>query len=108
MQYGLKLSIDKKIKKLLKGSGFETLFEYSPWHGKPRSATHYRPLMDALYQCFDKDDNTFNLGQTKIYFGLEDVFMITGLPIDGEPVSIGEVTKEECLELVGIPPSDTN
>ncbi|WJX94442.1 Ulp1 peptidase [Trifolium repens] len=34
--------------------------------------------------------------------------MITGLPIDGEPVSIDQVTKEECLELVGIPPSRDN
>jgi hypothetical protein len=34
--------------------------------------------------------------------------MITGLPIDGEPVSIDQVTKEECLELVGIPPSHDN
>jgi hypothetical protein len=108
MQYNLKLPLHKKIEEHLKGYGFETLFEYYLWFGKTRSATHYRPLMDALCQCFNKDDNTFNLGQTKIYFGLEDVFMITGLPIDGEPVSIDQVTKEECLELVGIPPSRDN
>ncbi|WJX94441.1 Ulp1 peptidase [Trifolium repens] len=34
--------------------------------------------------------------------------MITGLPIDGEPVSIDQVTKEECLELVRIPSSCDN
>ncbi|GAU25616.1 hypothetical protein TSUD_49680 [Trifolium subterraneum] len=108
MQYALKLELDKQITKHLKGSGFEKLFGYFPKHGKVQSVTHYRPLMDALCQCFDKDNNTFDLGQTKIYFGLEDVFMITGLPIDGEPVRIGEVTKEECLELVGIPPGHNN
>ncbi|MCI29219.1 serine/threonine-protein phosphatase 7 long form-like protein, partial [Trifolium medium] len=109
MKYCLKLSLHKKIKSLLKGSSFENLFECFLKYGKLRSVTHCRALMDALYKCFDQEDNTFNLGQTKIYFGLEDVLMIIGLPIDGEPVTrIYDITKEECRELIGITPDTSN
>ncbi|KAL5052975.1 hypothetical protein RYX36_033657 [Vicia faba] len=103
----LDFDLHKRIKYLLKGSGFDMLFQNIIKHNKNRGVKYCRPLMEALIQCFDHEDNTFNLGQTKIYFGLEDVLMITGLPIDGKPVTFSENFNDiECLELFGFPSDD--
>lgn len=45
-----------------------------------RKTKHCQPLMNALVERFEAKNNTFNVGQTQIYFGLEDVLIIIGLP----------------------------
>ncbi|MCH80816.1 serine/threonine-protein phosphatase 7 long form-like protein, partial [Trifolium medium] len=105
----LEFNLPKKTASRLRGSGFDKLFKVILKNKKPRKIKYCRPIMDALLSSFDPEDNTFNLGQTKIHFGLEDVFMITGLPIDGEAVTEPEIiTSKECEDLIGITPNNSH
>lgn len=69
---------------------------------------HVKPLLRALFDVYDIQNGAFQIGQSSIYFGLEDVLMITvltGLPIDGRPFMVnGIVTYEDCLSLIGVSP----
>ena len=42
-------------------------------------------LLNLLVELYDVDSGLFIFGRHKLYFGLEDIYLITGLPIDGEP-----------------------
>jgi len=55
MMFSLNFPIHNKIKSLLKGSGFDELFEYLLKYGRLQSVKHCRPLMGALHKCFDRE-----------------------------------------------------
>lgn len=59
-------------------------------------------LLSVHSQLYDVDTGAFIIGQNNIYFCLEDVLMITGLPIDGKPVVGKTVTREECETFIGV------
>ncbi|KAI9113735.1 hypothetical protein K1719_014986 [Acacia pycnantha] len=71
---------------------------------------HLRSLLRALINAYEITDGCFHIGQNRLYFGLEDVLMITGLPIDGKPVIFEDntqyLTEDEVFELVGVLPEE--
>ncbi|KAK1395789.1 hypothetical protein POM88_005652 [Heracleum sosnowskyi] len=44
------------------------------------------------------ENGTFKCNGELLYLGLEDVFYITGLPVDGSPIVCGEFNQEKILE----------
>lgn len=94
-----------KVRHKLKGSGFDLMFDMA------HKVSIIKPLLVALVRRYDPKSGLFELGQQKnikLLFGLQDVFRITGLPIDGKPVCLdtkyvkklgaGEFTKLTGLE----------
>ena len=48
---------------------------------------HSSPFLEALVDCYNPVDMNFIFNGIPLLFGLEDIFYIMGLPIDGIPVS---------------------
>ncbi|KAI9109554.1 hypothetical protein K1719_019608 [Acacia pycnantha] len=86
------------------GSGFEFIFEIGC------KITHTKSLILALINAYETHTGAFRIGQNELSFGLEDVLMITGLPIDGKPVifegNTPNLTNQQVLELVGVGSKD--
>ncbi|KAI9123709.1 hypothetical protein K1719_005009 [Acacia pycnantha] len=70
-----KVKLHEQVKQKLKGSGFEFMFEIGC------KISHMKSLLLALVHAYETKIG-FCFGQNELYFGLEDVLMITGLPID--------------------------
>ncbi|KAB5548494.1 hypothetical protein DKX38_011900 [Salix brachista] len=61
-------------------------------------------LIEALLDMYSVNEDVFKFENFSLYLGLEDVLYITGLPIDGEPVTCIDTIDgdEECNKFLGI------
>ncbi|KAJ6314125.1 hypothetical protein OIU78_017728 [Salix suchowensis] len=61
-------------------------------------------LIEALLDMYSVNEDVFKFENFSLYLGLEDVLYITGLPIDGEPVTGIDTIDgdEECNKFLGI------
>ncbi|KAI9116919.1 hypothetical protein K1719_011918 [Acacia pycnantha] len=104
VSYYSKVTLHQQVKQKLRGSGFEFMFEIK-W-----KISNFKSLLAALINNYNVSLGAFLIGQNKLYFGLEDVLMITGLRIDGKPVifygNTPNLTKEQVFELVGVYPKE--
>ncbi|KAL3629091.1 hypothetical protein CASFOL_026313 [Castilleja foliolosa] len=68
---------------------------------------HNGSFSDVIIQSYNEVDSCFdfevyNGSVEKFYFGLEDIFYITGLPVKGSPLVESDVNvRELCQELLG-------
>ncbi|PWA95364.1 serine/threonine-protein phosphatase 7 [Artemisia annua] len=47
-------------------------------------------FLEEIARSYSKQEHTFVVGNTHLYLGLEDVYYLSGLPVDGRPI-VGEV-----------------
>ncbi|KAJ1442515.1 HAD-like superfamily [Sesbania bispinosa] len=81
-----------KVREKLQGSSFEYMFDLA------HKVNTCKPLLVALTRTYQPQSRLFLFGEQQeleLFFGLQDIFRITGLPIDGEPVSIEDVKLKE-------------
>ena len=74
------LKICEKVRAKLIGTGFEHFYD-----ANSAKVLNVSMLSNLLVQLYDTDSGLFIFGRHRLYFGLEDMYLITGLPIDGEP-----------------------
>lgn len=79
----MRWSLDPRVLQKLNGTGFEFLRLFS------KRTCHDTGLLKALIKSYEHDVGCFIFGRggIKLYFGLKDVYLITGLPIDVKVVS---------------------
>ena len=71
--------VDCRLKKLLEGSFFYQLIDMVPY-------TQKTTFQSFITDCYDKSSRTFTFGrdrQIQLYLGLQDIFAISGFPVDG-------------------------
>ncbi|KAJ1404605.1 Aminotransferase-like, plant mobile domain [Sesbania bispinosa] len=90
-----------KVREKLQGSGFEYMFDLA------HKVNTCKPLLVALTRTYQPQSGLFLFGEQQeleLFFSLQDIFRITGLPIDGEPVSIEDVKLKvgEFCSLTGL------
>ncbi|KAL6297246.1 hypothetical protein ACE6H2_005388 [Prunus campanulata] len=83
-----KWNVDKRVKCRLEGTGFDTYLKYARLTVK-----HDFAMLNAILACYKKGH--FIFGKWKYVLGLEDVLRITGLPIDGNPVTGSNLDSRE-------------
>ncbi|CAB4289107.1 unnamed protein product [Prunus armeniaca] len=89
--------IDKRVKQRIKDSGFDGLLRLTTF-----PVNHDLPLLSALVESYDVKSRCFVFNGHKLVFGLEDVLYITGLPVDGNPVTgIDSKGNELCMKYLG-------
>ncbi|KAJ1388492.1 HAD superfamily [Sesbania bispinosa] len=82
------LNYTGRLGKKLQGSGFEYMFDLA------HKVNTCKPLLVALTRTYQPQSGLFLFGEhqeLELFFSLQDIFRITGLPIDGESVSIEDV-----------------
>ncbi|KAK9669942.1 hypothetical protein RND81_13G165800, partial [Saponaria officinalis] len=87
------------VRQKLDGSGFDQLFEID------FSLRTHKKLLGYLHDCYDVATKKFVFGNVALYFGLEDVLYMTGLPIDGRPLEVisgKKIDNATCKKLIGI------
>ncbi|BBN69435.1 hypothetical protein Prudu_944S000100 [Prunus dulcis] len=77
----MKWNVDERVECRLEGTGFDTYLKYARVTVK-----HDFAMLNAILACYKK--GRFIFGKWKYVLGLEDVLRITGLPIDGNPVTV--------------------
>jgi len=95
--YNIKLQ--QAVRQKLAGSGFDQLFEI----GFPLRTQ--KKLLSHLHDCYDVATKKFVFGNVDLYFGLEDILYMTGLPIDGIPLEVIsdiKIDNPTCKELIGL------
>ncbi|XP_021822726.1 serine/threonine-protein phosphatase 7 long form homolog isoform X2 [Prunus avium] len=89
--------LDKRVKQRIKDSGFDGLLRLTTF-----PVNHDLPLLSALVESYDVKSRCFVFNGYKLVFGLEDVLYITGLPVDGNPVTgIDSKGNELCMKYLG-------
>lgn len=71
--------MDDRVRLLVVGAGFGAFLDLSP----PK---HDHALLSSLVEHYDVSERCFVFNDVKLHFGLEDVWHIIGLPVDGEAV----------------------
>ncbi|XP_038724032.1 uncharacterized protein LOC120015610 isoform X2 [Tripterygium wilfordii] len=74
-------TLDERVESLVDRTCFST------FRGAKFPMTCHLPLLNSLLRLYDVDMHFFDFGNFKLLFSLEDILMITGLPIDGKPVT---------------------
>ncbi|KAL8214895.1 hypothetical protein R6Q57_004344 [Mikania cordata] len=58
-----------------------------------------------IRDCYDNNMKTFIFGSNRdihLYFGLEDIYALSGIPVDGDPVICNDIPTEElCMKMLG-------
>lgn len=78
-----KVNLHGKVHRKLRGTGFEYIF------ATDIKTSIKSEILHALVETYNPETGLFSLGQVDLYYGLEDVLFITGLPIDGKPLTFG-------------------
>ncbi|XP_050236626.2 protein MAIN-LIKE 2-like [Mercurialis annua] len=88
--------LDAKVTKAIQHLSFFQISTISGCKFNPR-------LVAAFCNLYHESDDVFEIGQHKLGISLEDVFMFTGLPVDGMPLVIAESLEplEVCKHLLG-------
>ncbi|KHG16218.1 hypothetical protein F383_21488 [Gossypium arboreum] len=85
----------------LQGTGFENLIKLS------RPSSHFKSLIHAVADRYNREEKCFEFGRDqkiRLFLGLGDVLRITGLPIDGWPVTVNEKevnVRDLCIQCFG-------
>ncbi|PWA40538.1 serine/threonine-protein phosphatase 7 [Artemisia annua] len=91
-------NLDGRIRELLVGSCFFDLTNFVGYKQRTDFLTY-------IESCYDKTNQVFRFGHAnslELYFGLQDVFAISGLPVDGQPIVCGDVNCSTlCTDLLG-------
>ncbi|CAL8997675.1 unnamed protein product [Prunus brigantina] len=92
----MKWNVDKRVECRLEGTGFDTYLKYARLTVK-----HDFAMLNAILACYKK--GRFIFSKWKYVLGLEDVLRITGLPIDGNPVTGSNLdSRELAWKIFGI------
>ncbi|KAM0983716.1 hypothetical protein ACFX2C_011226 [Malus domestica] len=96
--------VDQRVLGALEGTGLDNLYTLATIVGRN---AHDNSMIDALVRHYDVRDRCFKINNQNLFFGLEDVLLITGLPVEGTPV-IKSTTNIHALEnlLGGVPESE--
>lgn len=96
--------VDQRVLEALEGAGLDNLYTLATIVGRN---AHDNSMIDALVRHYDVRDRCFKINNQNLFFGLEDVLLITGLPVEGTPV-IKTTTNIHALEnlLGGVPESE--
>ncbi|GKE04433.1 serine/threonine-protein phosphatase 7, partial [Tanacetum coccineum] len=91
--------VDNRIRNILEGSFFHPLIDMVPYVQKTT-------FQSFIQDCYDKSSRTFTFGRDrklKLYLGLQDVFAISGFPVDGSrPIICEDInTKQICIDMLG-------
>ncbi|GJR64769.1 serine/threonine-protein phosphatase 7 [Tanacetum coccineum] len=91
--------VDNRIRNILEGSIFHPLIDMVPYVQKTT-------FQSFIQDCYDKSSRTFTFGhdhKLKLYLGLQDVFAISGFPVDGSrPIICEDInTKQICIDMLG-------
>ncbi|KAL8250500.1 hypothetical protein R6Q59_034193 [Mikania micrantha] len=58
-----------------------------------------------IRDCYDNNTKTFTFGPNRdihLYFGLEDIYALSGIPVDGNPVICNDISAQEfCMKMLG-------
>lgn len=89
--------LDGRVKERIKDTGFDGLLKLTTF-----PINHDLPLLSVLVESYDVRERCFIFNSHKLFFGLEDVLYITGLPVDGNPVTgIDSRGDELCMKYLG-------
>ncbi|KAM1120671.1 hypothetical protein ACFX19_002482 [Malus domestica] len=89
--------LDGRVKERIKDTGFDGLLKLTTF-----PMNHDLPLLSVLVESYDVSERCFIFNSHKLFFGLEDVLYITGLPVDGNPVTgIDSRGDELCMKYLG-------
>lgn len=87
-----------KVLEQLKGSFF-----YSIAQLKPYKQCHI--FQEFIQECYNKNTKTFSFGlnnDVELYFGLQDVYALSGMPVDGRPIVCDDIETEKlCRQYLG-------
>lgn len=99
-----KWNVDARVQERIKGTGFDGLLRLTTFPVNPSL-----PLLHALIECYDIESRCFVFNNHKLVFGLEDVLYITGLPVDGDPVTVSNAIHLDgnvlCKQYLGLCPT---
>lgn len=89
--------LDGRVQERVKDTGFDGLLRLTNL-----PVSHNLPLLSALVESYDERKRCFVFNNHRVVFGLEDVLYITGLPVDGNPVTgIDGNGKQMCKKYLG-------
>ena len=88
--------VDDRVLARLRGTGFDTLHSISDFRSSISLIKEILEFYDPVQCCFTFNDNI------TLHLGLEDIYYITGLPINGEAViGIDGDSELICREFLG-------
>jgi len=98
-------NLDSRVKAKLRGTFFDSISE--------QFLKGYRQchiFQSFIKDCYDKKKKKFTFGlndDVGLYFGLQDVFALSGIPVDGKPlICEDQDTELLCRKYLGIPYKD--
>ncbi|KAD4888404.1 hypothetical protein E3N88_20477 [Mikania micrantha] len=90
--------VDKSFIEKLEGSFFHSIAKMTPYRQCHIFQTFIR-------DCYDNNTRTFTFGPDRdihLYFGLEDIYALLGIPVDENPVICNDIsTQELCMKMLG-------
>ncbi|GKB89645.1 serine/threonine-protein phosphatase 7, partial [Tanacetum coccineum] len=82
-------TVDKRVARRLEGTCFHRFIDFPLYLQK-------HMFLEQIARSYSKQEHTFVVGNTHLYLGLEDVYYLSGLPVDGLPI-VGEATNPTSL-----------
>lgn len=87
-----------KVLEKLKGSFFYSIAQFKPY----KQCLIFQKF---IQDCYNKNTKTFSFGPDNdvgLYFGLQDVYALSGMPVDGRPIVCNDVNTELlCRKYLG-------
>ncbi|KAD5960280.1 hypothetical protein E3N88_11752 [Mikania micrantha] len=90
--------VDPRVLRKLEGSFFHSI-------ANMKAYKQCHVFQGFIKDCYDTTTRTFTFGSDRnirLYFGLEDVYALSGMPVDGKPIICDDIPTEKlCMDMLG-------